>query len=198
MLNFENRHYYGILKVSNQATRKEIIASYSRLVKKHNPEGKSFHSQSLKQKAQEKFKLINEAYQTLSNPIKRAEYDAFLDTPIHEEVDGVVDTDADADAKSETLEVLLQDLKSSDTALRRVAALSLGKFKIPEAQDALIEILNDPEFTVTANALKSLGKIGTSRHIESISLIKSTAGQGQQFFFDDAIFDIEYRERKKT
>lgn len=110
MLNFDNRHYYDILKVGNHATRKEITASYSQLVKEHNPDGKSFSSQSLKQKAQEQFKLIDEAYQALSNPIKRAEYDAFLDEPFCEEdVAEVVDVDVDVDVDTKTKEESCDD-----------------------------------------------------------------------------------------
>ncbi len=96
MLNFDNPHYYDILEVGNHVTRKEITASYSRLVKEYNPDGKSFQSPSLKQQAHEKFELINEAYQTLRNPIKRAEYDAFLDEFICKEV-----VDVDSEAKEE-------------------------------------------------------------------------------------------------
>jgi curved DNA-binding protein CbpA len=126
MLNFDNRHYYNILKVGNHATRKEITASYSRLVKEHNPDGKSFHSQSLKQKAQEKFKLIDEAYQTLSNPIKRAEYDAFLDDPLCEEDVGVDTKTKEEYSDDDEANKLIINCPKCDQRLRVLSGESLS------------------------------------------------------------------------
>jgi hypothetical protein len=124
MLNFDNRHYYDILKVGNHATRKEITASYSRLVKEHNPDGKSFSSQSLKHKAQVKFKLINKAYQTLSNPIKRVEYDAFLDDPIHDEAD--VDTKTKEESCDDETNKIIINCPKCDQRLRVLYGKSLS------------------------------------------------------------------------
>jgi len=61
--------YYTILEVSPTATLAEIKRSYRRLVRKYHPD---LHQQEVDQQ----IKLVNEAYEVLSNPEKRASYDA--------------------------------------------------------------------------------------------------------------------------
>ena len=66
--------YYEILQVSENASDEIIRASYKTLIKKYHPdvfEGDHKY-------AEEKTKQINEAYNTLSDPQKRKEYDSFL------------------------------------------------------------------------------------------------------------------------
>lgn len=67
-------NYYEILQVSQKATDAEIKSSYKVLVKKYHPDlypgDKDF--------AEQKIKEINEAYEVLSNPEKKAEYDEYL------------------------------------------------------------------------------------------------------------------------
>lgn len=64
------KDYYSILGVSRNATQDEIKEAYKRLAKKYHPD-KNPGDKS----AEEKFKGINEAYQVLGDPQKRAEYD---------------------------------------------------------------------------------------------------------------------------
>jgi len=66
-----SKDYYKILGVSKSATSAEIKKAYRKLAHKYHPD---------KGGDQEKFKEINEAYQTLSNPQKRAQYDQFGST----------------------------------------------------------------------------------------------------------------------
>src|ERR1035437_2687815 len=65
------RDYYEILGVSKTATDVEIKKAYRKMAMKHHPDrggGKE---------AEEKFKEANEAYQNLSDPQKRKQYDQF-------------------------------------------------------------------------------------------------------------------------
>ena len=67
-------NYYEILKISENATGEEIKNAYKKLVKKYHPDlfegDKNF--------AEEKIKQINQAYDILSVPQKKAEYDNWL------------------------------------------------------------------------------------------------------------------------
>ncbi|HHP51592.1 MAG TPA: hypothetical protein ENM97_07615, partial [Moorella mulderi] len=64
--------YYEILGVSRDATQEEIKAAYRKLARQWHPD---LHTGKDKEIAEEKFKLINEAYEVLSDPEKRAKYD---------------------------------------------------------------------------------------------------------------------------
>ena len=67
------KDYYQILGVSKDASEKEIKAAYRKLALKWHPDR---HPDN-KKEAEEKFKEINEAYQVLSDPKKRKQYDQF-------------------------------------------------------------------------------------------------------------------------
>ncbi|NJS16249.1 MAG: DnaJ domain-containing protein, partial [Nostocaceae cyanobacterium CSU_2_110] len=73
MQNLQNfRDYYEILGVSKNATNEEIKKSYRRLARQFHPDLNPGDKT-----AEEKFKDINEAYEVLSDPSKRAQYDQF-------------------------------------------------------------------------------------------------------------------------
>ena len=63
------KDYYAILGVERGAGADEIKKAYRKLAQKHHPDV------SKEPKAEEKFKDISEAYQTLKDPEKRAAYD---------------------------------------------------------------------------------------------------------------------------
>jgi len=64
--------YYEILGVDRKATEKEIKSAYRKLARKWHPD---LHTGKEKEAAEEKFKRLNEAYEVLSDPEKRAKYD---------------------------------------------------------------------------------------------------------------------------
>lgn len=66
------RDYYEILGLSKDASEKEIKSAYRKLAKKYHPDLNPGD-----EKAQEKFKEINEAYQVLSDKDKKQKYDTF-------------------------------------------------------------------------------------------------------------------------
>ena len=64
------KDYYQILGVPREADDEAIKKAYRDLAKKHHPD----HNQG-DEDAEEKFKEISEAYEALSDPQKRQEYD---------------------------------------------------------------------------------------------------------------------------
>ncbi|HOK39518.1 MAG TPA: molecular chaperone DnaJ [bacterium] len=66
------RDYYEVLGVSKDATIDEIKKAYRRLAIKYHPDKNPGNKE-----AEEKFKEATEAYEVLSNPEKRAQYDQF-------------------------------------------------------------------------------------------------------------------------
>ena len=71
------KNYYEILQVDKSASPEIIEKVYKLLVKEYHPD---LQSGELKTKYEEKLKLINEAYDVLSDPVKRSEYDKIIST----------------------------------------------------------------------------------------------------------------------
>jgi curved DNA-binding protein len=67
------RDYYEVLGVPRGAQADAIKRAYRELARKHHPD---LHPAGERAKAAERFKEINEAYEVLSDPDKRAKYDA--------------------------------------------------------------------------------------------------------------------------
>ena len=70
-----NKNYYDILQINQNASPEIIEKAYKTLVKKYHPD---LQEENNKREAEEILKEINEAYEILSNPDKKALYDQNL------------------------------------------------------------------------------------------------------------------------
>src|SRR5215210_8736269 len=61
---------YGLLDVARTATDDDVRKAYRRLARKHHPDANPDDPH-----AEERFKEIQQAYETLSNPKRRRDYD---------------------------------------------------------------------------------------------------------------------------
>jgi len=64
--------YYGALGISRSASKEEIRKAYRKLARKHHPDLNPGDKA-----AEERFKRVQEAYDVLSDPKKRAMYDQY-------------------------------------------------------------------------------------------------------------------------
>ena len=70
-----NKNYYEILQINQNASSEIIEKAYKTLAKKYHPD---LQEESKKSESEEILKEINEAYEVLSDPIKRKNYDMTL------------------------------------------------------------------------------------------------------------------------
>ena len=74
----EFKDYYKVLGVERTADQKAISQAFRKLARQHHPDVNRGKPQ-----AEERFKEINEAYQVLNDPERRAKYDQVLDLRQH-------------------------------------------------------------------------------------------------------------------
>ena len=66
------RDYYDVLGVQRAASEQDLKSAFRRLAKDHHPDRNPGDTD-----AEQKFKELNEAYEVLKDPQKRAAYDRF-------------------------------------------------------------------------------------------------------------------------
>ena len=88
------KNYYEILEVNKNASPEIIEKAYKTLAKKYHPD---LQSEENKQKGEEIFKQINEAYEVLSNSEKRKQYDITLEekNPLNEQIEELYNENID-------------------------------------------------------------------------------------------------------
>jgi DnaJ family protein C protein 3 len=79
----KNKDYYKVLEVSNDADERTIKKAYRTLIKKYHPD-KAVASGMSKDESEKKMAAINEAYEVLSDPEKKAQFDRGDDPNSHE------------------------------------------------------------------------------------------------------------------
>ena len=68
----DKRYYYEVLGISKGASEDEIKKAYKKMARKYHPDLNPDNKE-----AEEKFKEVNEAYEVLSDPDKKARYDQY-------------------------------------------------------------------------------------------------------------------------
>src|SRR5437764_3937750 len=75
MANVAKRDYYETLGVERNASDEDIKKAYRKLARQYHPDLQT--GDQRKKAAEEQFKEINEAYEVISDPDKRKQYDMF-------------------------------------------------------------------------------------------------------------------------
>lgn len=115
-----NKNYYDILQINQNASPEIIEKAYKTLAKKYHPD---LQEENNKKEAEEILKEINEAYEILSNPDKKALYDQNLknETISQEDYDKIYH-------QNEALKEELNNLKNNTSNTTTSSNINLNSF----------------------------------------------------------------------
>lgn len=126
-----NRNYYSILEIPASATQEQIKQAYRTLLQVWHPD-RFHHNANLLRKAEQKAKEVNAAFETLSNPTLRRQYDEILEKDRKQSA-----TQAHADSENnESLTTRCPNPKC-DLSLR-VQSRSVGKVTCPTCRTSFL------------------------------------------------------------
>lgn len=104
------KNYFEILEVDIHASKEIIDKAFKTLAKKYHPDTKEAEE---KASYEEKFKLLNEAYEILSDEEKRKEYTSELEANKNRELEILMLKNADLEVQIENLQAELDSLRSN-------------------------------------------------------------------------------------
>lgn len=102
------KNYYEILEVDIHASKEIIDKAFKVLAKKYHPDTQD---DTKKAWAEEQFKLLNEAYEVLSDEAKRDEYTKELEFNKDSQLNALMLRNADLEVQIENLQIELENLK---------------------------------------------------------------------------------------
>lgn len=152
-------NYYQILKINKNATSEEIKKHYYRLARKYHPDKTNGNIEQ-----SEKFKLLSEAYSTLSNPKKRYLYD--LKNNLNVEIDLNF-----AEEEYELLHHYYQKMMdSTEIKFIRLLFTSLPKHIQSKIKHKFKELLNLGERKYQSNQSSQLMNLSDIKYINILKL----------------------------
>ncbi len=102
------KNYYEILEVDIHASKEVIDKAFKVLAKKYHPDTQD---DAKKAWAEEQFKILNEAYEVLSDETKREEYTKELEFDKNGQLNALMLKNADLEIQIENLQIELETLK---------------------------------------------------------------------------------------
>lgn len=103
------KNYYEMLEVDIHASSEVIDKAFKVLAKKYHPDTQEDESKI--EWAEEQFKLLNEAYEVLSNKEKRESYTKELEFDKNDQLNSLMIKNADLEIQVENLQAQLEDLR---------------------------------------------------------------------------------------
>lgn len=107
------KNYYEILEVDIHASSEVIDKAFKVLAKKYHPDTQE--DESKKEWAEEQFKLLNEAYEVLSDEEKRREYTKELEFNKNSELNILLLKNANLEVEIEELQAELENLRNTSS-----------------------------------------------------------------------------------